>query len=157
MSLKSVQEYFKKYNKEKDIIVLTESSATVADAAKALKTTEGEIAKTLSFLVDGKPILIVVEGTAKISNSLFKAFFHEKARMIPWDDVEKYIGHAPGGVCPFAINDDVVVYLDESLKIHEYVYPACGSGNSAIKLSIKELEKYSNYKEWIDVCKKGEE
>ena len=157
MSIEKVRDYFKKYKKEKEIIELKESSATVADAAKALKTTEGEIAKTLSFLVAGKPILIVVEGTAKISNSLFKAFFHEKARMIPWDDVEKYIGHAPGGVCPFAINDDVVVYLDESLKIHEYVYPACGSGNSAIKLSIKELEKYSNYKEWIDVCKKGEE
>ena len=154
MSLKKVEEYFKKYSKEKDIIVLNESSATVADAAKALHTTEGEIAKTLSFLVDSKPILIVVEGTAKISNSLYKSFFHEKAHMIAFDEVEKYIGHAPGGVCPFAINDDVVVYLDESLKQHEYVYPACGSGNSAIKLSISELEKYSNYKEWIDVCKK---
>jgi len=154
MSIEKVRDYFKKYKKEKEIIELKESSATVADAAKALKTTEGEIAKTLSFLVDNKPILIVVEGTAKISNSLFKNYFHEKAHMIPFDDVEKYIGHAPGGVCPFAINDGVVVYLDESLKVHEYVYPACGSGNSAIKLSISELEKYSNYKEWIDVCKK---
>lgn len=154
MSIERVKDYFKKYKKEKDIIELKESSATVADAAKALNTTEGEIAKTLSFLVDGKPILIVVEGTAKISNSLFKSFFHEKAHMIPYEEVENYIGHAPGGVCPFAINDDVVVYLDESLKIHDYVYPACGSGNSAIKLSIPELEKYSNFKEWIDVCKK---
>ena len=154
MSIEKVRDYFKKYKKEKEIIELKESSATVADAATALKTTEGEIAKTLSFIVDNKPILIVVEGTAKISNSLFKSYFHEKAHMIPFDEVEKYIGHAPGGVCPFAINDDVVVYLDESLKQHEYVYPACGSGNSAIRLSISELEKYSNYKEWIDVCKK---
>ncbi len=113
MSLERVKEYFKKYKKEKDIIELKESSATVADAAKALHTTEGEIAKTLSFLVSEKPILIVVEGTAKISNSSFKAYFHEKAHMIPYEEVEKYIGHAPGGVCPFAINDDVVVYLDE--------------------------------------------
>ena len=154
MSIEKVKDYFKKYKKEKDIIELKESSATVADAAKALHTTEGEIAKTLSFLVDEKPILIVVEGTAKISNSLYKGFFHEKAHMIPFEEVEKYIGHAPGGVCPFGINDGVIVYLDESLKQHEYVYPACGSGNSAIKLSIAELEKYSNFKEWIDVCKK---
>ena len=154
MSIEKVKDYFKKYKKEKDIIELNESSATVADAAKALHTTEGEIAKTLSFLVDGKPILIVVEGTAKIANSAYKGYFHEKAHMIPFEEVESYIGHAPGGVCPFAINEDVVVYLDESLKQHEYVYPACGSGNSAIKLSIAELEKYSNYKEWIDVCKK---
>ena len=156
MSLERVQDYFKKYKKEKDIIVLDESSATVAEAAHALHTTEGEIAKTLSFIISGKPVLIVVEGTAKISNSAFKAVFHEKAHMIQFDEVEKYIGHAPGGVCPFGINDDVTVYLDESLKVHEYVYPACGSSNSAIKLSIKELEKYSNYKEWIDVCKHEE-
>lgn len=154
MSLINVKNYFKKYKKDKDIIVLEESSATVTEAAKALNTTEGEIAKTLSFLVDNKPILIVVEGTAKISNSLYKAFFHEKAHMISYEEVEKYIGHAPGGVCPFAINEDVTVYLDESLKVHDYVYPACGSSNSAIKLSISELEKYSNYKEWINVCKK---
>ena len=156
MSLDKVKKYFKKYQKEKDIIELEESSATVLEAARALHTTEGSIAKTLSFLVNGKPILIVVEGTKKISNSSFKTYFQKKAHMIPFQEVEKYIGHAPGGVCPFAINDDVVVYLDESLRAHDYVYPACGSSNSAIKLTIKELEKYSNYKEWIDVCKKGQ-
>ncbi len=153
MALDKVKEYFRKYNIEDRIIELPESSATVALAAKALHTEECRIAKTLSFLINDKAILIVTAGDAKIDNSKYKATFHTKAKMIPFDDVERIIGHAAGGVCPFAINEGIDVYLDESLKKYDYLYPACGSGNSAIKLSIEEIEKYSNYKEWIDVTK----
>ncbi len=153
MAIEKVKEYFKKYNMEDRIIELPESSATVALAAQALGTEECRIAKSLSFLIDDKPILIIFAGDAKVDNSKYKEHFHTKAKMIPFDDVEKYIGHAAGGVCPFAINEGINVYLDESLKRFDYVYPACGSGNSAIKLSLEELEKYSNYKEWINVSK----
>ncbi len=154
MSLNTVKEYFKKYKMENTIIVLEESTATVHDAALALNTDEARIAKTLSFLVDSKPILIVTAGNTKIDNSLYKAFFKEKAKMIPVESVEELIGHSIGGVCPFGIKDNVTVYLDNSLKHYDYVYPACGSSNSAIKLTLPELEKYSNYKEWISVSKK---
>lgn len=152
MSLEKVKDYFKKYNKDKSIIELNSSTKTVSDAAKSLGTTEDEIAKTLSFSIPN-PILIVVSGESRIDNKKFKEVFSTKAKMINYDEVEEIIGHAPGGVCPFAIKDNVEVYLDISLKKHKYVYPACGSGNSAIKLDIKELEKYSNYIKWIDVCK----
>ena len=153
MSLTRVKEYFKKYNKENDIIVLDESSATVAEAAHALHCEEKEIAKTLSFRLHDKAILIVTAGDAKIDNAKYKAEFHTKASMLSFEEVESIIGHGVGGVCPFGINDGITVYLDESLKRFEYVYPACGSSNSAIKLTINELEKYSNYDKWIDVCK----
>ena len=153
MSLTRVQEYFKKYNKENDIIVLNESSATVAEAAHALHCEEKEIAKTLSFRVNDKVILIVTAGDAKIDNSKYKTEFHTKASMLSFDEVEPIIGHGVGGVCPFGINEGITVYLDESLKRFEFVYPACGSGNSAIKLTIPELEQYSNFDKWIDVCK----
>lgn len=153
MSLNTVKDYFKKYKMENTIIVLEESTATVHDAALALNTEASRIAKTLSFLVDEKPILIVTAGNTKIDNSSYKAFFHEKAKMIPTDKVNELIGHNIGGVCPFGIKEGVTVYLDNSLKKYDYVYPACGSSNSAIKLSIPELEKYSNYKEWISVSK----
>lgn len=152
MSLNNVKKYFKEYNMEDKIIELTTSSATVEDAANSLGTTQDEIAKTLSFITPD-PILIVVSGEARIDNKKFKEEFHTKAKMIPYEEVNDIIGHSPGGVCPFAIKENVKVYLDVSLKKHEYVYPACGSGNSAIKLSIEELEKYSNYLKWIDVCK----
>lgn len=153
MSLSKVKEYFKKYNLDNRIIELKTSSATVKEAAESLHTEESQIAKTLSFLVNNKPILIVTSGDTKIDNSKFKSLFHEKAHMIPADLVNEYIGHEIGGVCPFAINENVEVYFDESLKRFSYVYPACGSSNSAIKLSIEELEKYTNYQKWIDVCK----
>ena len=152
MSLNNVKKYFKEYNMEDKIIELTTSSATVEDAANSLGTTQDEIAKTLSFITPD-PILIVVSGEARIDNKKFKEEFHTKAKMIPYEEVNDIIGHSPGGVCPFAIKENVKVYLDISLKKHEYVYPACGSGNSAIRLSIEELEKYSNYLKWIDVCK----
>ena len=131
----------------------TVSSATVEEAAKAVNCKEEEIAKTLSFLVEEKPIVIVIAGDKKIDNSKYKAEFHSKAKMIPLDNVEKLIGHEVGGVCPFGIKENIQVYLDISLKRFSIVYPACGSSNSAIKLTIEELEKISNYKKWIDVCK----
>jgi len=152
VSLNKVKKYFKEFDMDKKIIELETSSATVKDAAISLNTTEDEIAKTLSFQIP-EPILIVVSGESRIDNKKYKEEFKTKANMIKFDQVEEIIGHAPGGVCPFAIKDNVKVYLDISLKKHKYVYPACGSGNSAIKLSIKELEKYSNYVKWIDVCK----
>ncbi len=155
MSLEIAKNYLKKYHLEGRIMEFTTSSATVEEAAIALNCTEGEIAKTLSFLVEEKPILIVVSGDAKIDNSKYKAEFHKKAKMIPFDQVEGFIGHKVGGVCPFGIKDNVDVYLDESLKKYETIYPACGSSNSAVKLSIPELEQASNYKKWIDVCKEN--
>lgn len=153
MSIDKVRNYFKEYNIEKSIIELSTSTATVKEAAESLGTEECRIAKSLSFIVEDKPIIIVVAGDAKIDNSKYKGYFHSKAKMIPFEEVNNLIGHNPGGVCPFAINEGVTVYLDESLKRFDYVYPACGSSNSAIKLTIEELEKYSNYTTWIDVCK----
>ena len=153
MAIEKVKEYFKQFHRENDILEFEVSSATVELAAKALNCEEALIAKTLSFLVGEQPILIVTAGNMKIDNSKYKKTFHKKAKMIPFNDVEKIIGHETGGVCPFGINDGIDVYLDDSLKQYEYVYPACGSSNSAIQLNIKELEEYSNYKEWIDVCK----
>lgn len=143
-----------KYNLESHILVFEESSATVSEAALAVGVSEGEIAKTLSFYVDDKPILIVAAGDVKIDNAKYRHFFGKKAKMIPFEEVEEVIGHKVGGVCPFGVNPGVDVFLDISLKVYEHVYPACGTGNSAVKLSIKELEDSSNYKEWIDVCKK---
>ena len=129
------------------------SSATVKDAAIALNCKEEEIAKTLAFIVNNKSILIVTSGDQKIDNSKYKNEFHTKAKMIPLNEVADKIGHGVGGVCPFGINADVTVYLDTSLKRFKTIYPACGSSNSAVKLTIEELEKSSNYKKWIDVCK----
>lgn len=152
MSISKVKEYFKKFNIDSRIKEFDVSSATVDLAAKALNTDGCRIAKTMSFMLkNNSTILIVLAGDAKIDNHKFKDYFHEKARMIPFDDVEKYVGHKTGGVCPFEINDNVIVYLDNSLKRFDTVFPACGSPSSAIELSIPELEKYSNYKEWIDV------
>ena len=129
------------------------SSATVGEAAIAVGVTEGEIAKTLSFIVNEKPILIVVAGDVKIDNSKYKARFRAKAKMIPFESVEELIGHAVGGVCPFGINEGVEVFLDESLRRYETVYPACGSSNSAVKMTIAQLEEASLFTEWVDVCK----
>ncbi len=151
MAIEKVKEYFKKYNMDNKIIEFDVSSATVELAAKALNTEEQRIAKSLSFRLKDRIILIVLAGDAKISNSKYKSFFHEKAHMLSFDEVNEFVGHPVGGVCPFAINDGIDVYLDESLKRFETVFPACGSTNSAIELTIKELEKYSNYKEWIDI------
>ena len=131
------------------------SSATVELAAAALNCEPGRIAKTLSFLVGEQPILIVSAGDVKIDNSKYKKTFGKKAKMLTQDQVVELIGHAVGGVCPFAIKEGVTVYLDASLKKYETVFPACGSSNSAIELTIPEMEKYSGYKECVDVCKEN--
>lgn len=153
MAIERVKEYFKQYGMADRIREFDVSSATVELAAQALDCEPSRIAKTLSFLVDGRAILIVAAGDAKIDNPKYKAQFGTKAKMLAPDEVETLVGHAVGGVCPFGINEGVAVYLDESLKRFETVFPACGSGNSAIKLSIPELERYSGYTSWLDVCK----
>lgn len=145
MSFLKAKENLQKYGLENKIMEFTVSSATVKEAAKAIDCKEEEIAKTLSFIVSDHPILIVVAGDSKIDNSKFKREFHTKAKMIPFDQVENLIGHAVGGVCPFGVNEGVTVYLDDSLKRFEVIYPACGSANSAVKLTLDELEKASNY------------
>lgn len=156
MAIEKVREYFGKFGLENKILEFQESSATVDLAAKALGCEAGRIAKTMSFFVSENPILILCAGDTKVDNAKYKAFFKEKAKMIQFDQVEDVIGHAPGGVCPFGIKNGIKVYLDESLKRFETVFPACGSSNSAIELSIPDLEKYSGFSEWIDVTKPKE-
>lgn len=153
MAIEKVREYFSKYGIEDRIQEFNVSSATVELAAQALGCAPERIAKTLSFYTQEGVALIVAAGDARIDNPKYKAQFGEKARMLKFEDAEALIGHAVGGVCPFAVNDGVSVYLDESLKRFETVFPACGSSNSAIELTIDELEKYSGFKAWIDVCK----
>ena len=153
MSIEKAREYLKAYDLDYQIMEFTVSSATVAEAANALSCKEAEIAKTLSFIVNEKPILIVAAGDAKVDNSKYKAEFHTKAKMIPFEQVEAMTGHAVGGVCPFGVNEDVAIYLDASLKRFEIVYPACGSSNSAIQLTVKQLEQITNHQKWIDVCR----
>lgn len=153
MSIENARAHLAKYGKDKDIIEFSTSSATVKEAAADLNTEEGRIAKTMSFMLSDGPIVILAAGDGKIDNRKFKDRFHEKAKMISPDDVENIIGHPIGGVCPFGVKENVRVYLDVSLKRFDYVYPAAGSRNSAIKLTIPELEKTSEYKEWIDVTK----
>lgn len=153
MAAEKVRAYFEKKGIADRINVFDTSSATVELAAAAIGCDACEIAKTLSFWVDDKVVLIVSAGDVKIDNAKYKAQFGTKAKMLAYEEAEPMIGHAVGGVCPFAVNDGVLVYLDESLKRFENVYPAAGSPNSAIKLSIAELEEYSNSLGWIDVCK----
>ena len=155
MSIDKVREYFKQFNMENRIIEFATSSATVELAAQAAGCEPARIAKTLSFkLPDGSCILIVTAGDSKIDNSKYKHFFGAKAKMLAADEVEQLIGHAVGGVCPFAISSGVKVYLDVSLKRFTTFFPACGSHNSAIELTPDELEKYScNCQGWVDLCK----
>ena len=157
MAIEKVREYFKKYGIEDKIQEFDVSSATVELAAKALHCEPKRIAKTLSFIVNDSVILIVVAGDAKIDNKKYKQKFSTKAKMIPVEEVVELVGHGVGGVCPFAINEGINVYLDESLKRFNTVFPACGSSNSAIELTIPEIEKYSNYDSWGDVCKEWNE
>jgi len=153
MAIEKVKEYFSQYGIEDRVQEFEVSSATVELAAQALHCEPCRIAKTLSFLVNGDPILIVAAGDAKIDNPKYKARFVAKAKMLSPEEAKELVGHAVGGVCPFAVHEWVTVYLDESLKRFETVFPACGSSNSAIELTIKELEQYANYAAWIDVCK----
>jgi len=153
MALEKVVSYFDSVGLKERVKIFEQSSATVELAALAVGCEPAHIAKTMSFLQGDRAILIVTAGDARIENKKYKALFHHKAKMIPWDEVENYIGHAPGGVCPFEIKENVDTYLDVSLKRFEIVYPAAGSDNSAIALSLAELEKHSNSKGWIDICK----
>lgn len=153
MSIEKGREHLKKYGAENRVLEFDVSSATVELAAKALNTEGKRIAKTLSFLLSDGAILIVTAGDGKIDNKKFKATFSQKAKMLIFEQVEEMIGHSVGGVCPFGINEGVKVYLDESLKRFETVFPAVGSSNSAIELTIEELEKFSECDGWVDVCK----
>ncbi len=153
MSMERARKWLTQFGFADRIREFSVSSATVELAAKALGTEEARIAKTLSFLVDGVPVLIVAAGDVKIDNPKYKAQFHTKAVMLPVDQVESLVGYAVGGVCPFGVNEGVQVYLDESLKRFETVFPACGTANSAVELTIPELERSSGYRAWIDVCK----
>ena len=155
MSFENVEKYLKGHGYEDRIIRLDKPSATVAQAAEALGVEPGMIAKTLSFLQGDKVVLILVEGTAKIDNRKYKDTFHMKANMIPFEQVESLTGHAPGGVCPFGIKDGIEVYLDESLRQFETLYPAAGDDHSAVKLSLSELEMLSQGAGWVDVCKES--
>ena len=144
-----------KYGLEDRIIVTEHSSATVTEAAEAIGCEPAMIAKTLSFLVDDKPILILADGVARIDNRKFKDTFACKAKMIPAEQVEALVGHDIGGVCPFGVNDGVTVYLDKSLRNHEVIYPAVGTNHSGVRLTVAELEKCSGYKAWIDVSREN--
>lgn len=135
------------------VMELEASTATAAQAAEALGVEPGRIAKTMSFLQEDMAVLILTEGTTRIDNHKYKETFHVKAKMIPFDEVEARIGHEPGGVCPFGIRDGVDVYLDESLRKYDTVYPAAGNDNSAVRLTIPELEKAAGAMGWVDVCK----
>lgn len=155
MAIERVREYFAQIGIADRIQEFEVSSATVELAAQALNCEGCRIAKTLSFHVEDRVVLIVAAGDAKIDNPKYKAQFGKKAKMLSYDEAENLIGHAVGGVCPFAVKEGVEVYLDASLKRFETVFPACGSSNSAIELTIPELEKYSGFLGWIDVCKLG--
>ena len=156
MSFERVKNYLAPFGLADRCIDLKDSSATVALAAQALGTEEARIAKTMSFLLDDTPLIVVVAGDARVDNHKFKETFHKKAKMIPGADCEKYIGHRPGGVCPFDLPDTVPVYLDVSMKRFGIVYPAAGTDHSAVKLTLEELEKASRSRGWVDVCKNWE-
>lgn len=151
MSLAGVKQYLAAYGMADRVLELEASSATVHDAALALSTEEDRIAKTLSFLLDETPIIVVVSGHAKVDNHKFKETFHKKAKMIPFADVERITSHPVGGVCPFDLPAGIAVYLDRSLTKYETVFPACGSANSAIEMSIAELELTAHPTAWVDV------
>lgn len=153
MSIDKVRSYFRSKGIENKILEFEVSSATVELAAKALNCEEGRIAKSLSFHVSNRIVLIVTAGDARIDNSKYKAYFGAKAKMLSYEEAEPFIGHAVGGVCPFAVNEDVEIYLDDSLKRYQTVFPACGSSNSAIELTIDELKQYSGSSVWINVTK----
>ena len=157
MSIERVKEYFEKFNMAEQIKEFEVSSATVELAAMALNCEPKRIAKTLSFIVNGQVVLIVTAGDAKIDNAKFKEFFKIKAKMLSAEEALHLTGHAVGGICPFAVKEGVINYLDISLKRFDTVFPACGSSNSAIELTLVEMEQHSNYIEWIDVCKGWDE
>ena len=156
MAIEPVKEFFKKFNMEEKIMEFDTSSATVELAAQALNVIPARIAKTLAFKKDNSCILIVTSGDVKIDNPKFKSVFEIKAKMPSAEEVLSLTGHAAGGVCPFAVSENIPVYLDISLKRFDTVFPACGSSNSAIELTCDELFIYSKAEKWVDVCKNKE-
>ena len=155
MSIEKVKEYFRQYGMEDRVWEKEHSSATVEEAAEALGCEPQRIAKTLSFQAGDRVVLVVTAGDRKIDNKKYREQFGCKAKMLKFEEVEDLVGHAGGGVCPFAVREGVEGYLDESLKRFETVFPAAGSSNSMIELSIEELERYSHSLQWVDVCKES--
>ena len=155
MSIEKVKEYFRQYGMEDRVWEKEHSSATVEEAAEALGCEPQRIAKTLSFQAGDRVVLVVTAGDRKIDNKKYREQFGCKAKMLKFEEVEDLVGHAVGGGCPFAVKEGVEVYLDESLKRFETVFPAAGSSNSMIELSIEELERYSHSLQWVDVCKES--
>jgi len=153
MAIERVKAFFRQHNMEQRVLEFATSCATVAEAAQSVGCEEARIAKTLSFMVGEQVVLVLAAGDARIDNAKYKAFFQAKAKMLPAEETEALVGHAVGGVCPFAINEGIAVYLDESLRRFQTVYPSCGASNSAIELTLEELEHYSAAKQWVDVCK----
>ena len=153
MAIEKVKKYFAEIGEPERVVEFEELTATSEQAAHALNCEVGRIAKTISVFVDKKPVLILLSGDMNLDNKKFKAQFGCRPHMIPVDEVEKFIGHAVGGTCPFAVNDGVPIYLDESLKRFETVYPAAGNDKSVVKLQIDELEKYIKSAGWVDVAK----
>lgn len=156
MAVEKVKEHLKKYGLDGKIVELSSSLATVCDAAESLGCSESEIAKSMAFSLSDGYIVVVMSGDVKIDNSKYKATFHEKAHMVSPEILESVIGHPMGGVCPFALNEGVKVYLDDSLKRFSRVYPSCGSIHNAIGLTLEELERASEYTGWVDITKKKE-
>lgn len=156
MSIDKARAYLAQWGMDGRVIEFETSSATVELAAQAAGTEPARIAKTLSFVIDGVPSLVVCAGDTRIDNRRFKDTFHTKPRMISRDQVEELVGHGVGGVCPFGVNEEVRVYLDESLRRFETVFPAAGSSNSAIELTCDELERVARPVAWIDICKDWE-
>ena len=152
-TIEQVREYLASYGLADRIIETERSSETVEAAAAALGCEPGRIAKSLAFMAGEKPVIVLAKGDARVDNKKYKAVFQTKAKMIPFDWVEEVIGHAPGGVCPFAIRDGIDVYMDESLRLYDIVYPAAGNDHSAVRLTLEELEKASRAIGWVDVCK----
>ena len=152
MAFEKAKAYLEEFGLADRIIVTEHSSATVAEAAEALGCEEAMIAKTLSFLQGDRPVLILADGLARIDNRKYKDRFGCKARMIPAEQVETLVGHDIGGVCPFGVNEGVRIFLDESLRKHETVYPAAGTDHSGVRLTITELELCCRHPEWVDVC-----
>ncbi|NLV49185.1 MAG: YbaK/EbsC family protein [Clostridiales bacterium] len=153
MSYENVKKYFEDFDLVERVKVFKQSSATVQLAAEAIGCDVRQIAKSMCFLVGEQPVVIVAAGNARIDNQKYKAAFLQKSRMIPGELLEEYIGHDPGGVCPFAVKPEAQIYLDVSLKQNEVVYPGAGSENSVVELTLDELVRYSAFKAWVDVCK----
>ena len=153
MAIEKVKKFFEKLGEGEKVVEFEKSTATSEQAAQALNCEVGRIAKTISVFVNKKPILVLMSGDMKLDNKKFKSRFNCRPHMIPIDEVENLIGHAVGGVCPFAVNEGIPIYLDESLKRFEFIYPAAGSSNSVVKLKIDELPRYINFSDWVDVSK----